>query len=568
MVVGINTAFSSRKRRDSVRATLMPQGFRVETPVANSKRFRTMSAKSYWHVKANGKRMKNNLLRRIEWPVFYGQIRGTNGCGSTKVWLEYPAVRPEVSYLKETGRAKFHSATVLQTKKPLMDMYQESLNLDHHEIEHEIESSTVIGGNSESGTKVRKQYCKVWKDFDVIERQGLSPSKKIRAICKHCGKDYDGRAKSGTSNLKRHLEACTMNPNRIEEGTEKLDQKLFRELMALEIIEHGLSFSYAEYEGSRRSNRILNPNVEFFSRNTLKAEVLKTLPTEDPNYLMEELPTEEELHKIEYIFNFLKPFYDITTLFSGVDYPTTNLYFENVCKGRGNLLKEIENPDSCLREVAKAMKEKFDKYWNEHCVVLAFAVILDPRFKLKFVKFYLKKFDDDFENKAKSNLDKLKALFKEYESASSSSGGNCDIQGGGKELDQIIKEFQSYDSDESTSSNKSQLELYLGEPRVQITPMPYDVFVYWKDNYTRYPELATMARDIMTIPITTVTSESTFSMGGRVVNQWRSSLTCKNAEALITTRNWLHGYTTNDDRSKATHVSISSLSQQAFNVVD
>ena len=27
MVVGINTAFSSRKRRDSVRATWMPQGF-------------------------------------------------------------------------------------------------------------------------------------------------------------------------------------------------------------------------------------------------------------------------------------------------------------------------------------------------------------------------------------------------------------------------------------------------------------------------------------------------------------------------------------------------------------
>ena len=27
MVIGINTAFSSRKRRDSVRATWMPQGF-------------------------------------------------------------------------------------------------------------------------------------------------------------------------------------------------------------------------------------------------------------------------------------------------------------------------------------------------------------------------------------------------------------------------------------------------------------------------------------------------------------------------------------------------------------
>lgn len=29
MVVGVNTAFSSRKRRDSVRATWMPQGSRI-----------------------------------------------------------------------------------------------------------------------------------------------------------------------------------------------------------------------------------------------------------------------------------------------------------------------------------------------------------------------------------------------------------------------------------------------------------------------------------------------------------------------------------------------------------
>lgn len=34
MVVGINSAFSSRKRRDSVRATWMPQGMRIITCVS------------------------------------------------------------------------------------------------------------------------------------------------------------------------------------------------------------------------------------------------------------------------------------------------------------------------------------------------------------------------------------------------------------------------------------------------------------------------------------------------------------------------------------------------------
>ena len=69
-----------------------------------------------------------------------------------------------------------------------------------------------------------------------------------------------------------------------------------------------------------------------------------------------------------------------------------------------------------------------------------------------------------------------------------------------------------------------------------------DVLNWWKQNRNRFPSLSNMARDVLSIPITTVASESCFSMGGRILTKWRASLKPENAEALVTTRSWLFGY--------------------------
>nr|KAJ0192782.1 hypothetical protein LSAT_V11C800403400 [Lactuca sativa] len=98
----------------------------------------------------------------------------------------------------------------------------------------------------------------------------------------------------------------------------------------------------------------------------------------------------------------------------------------------------------------------------------------------------------------------------------------------------------SKDDREFALSQKSQLEMYLDEPRSDITE-DINVLSFWKAHQYRYPELASMVRDILSIPVSTVASESAFSNGGRVLDKFRSSLAHKNVEDIICAKDWLFG---------------------------
>jgi hypothetical protein len=80
----------------------------------------------------------------------------------------------------------------------------------------------------------------------------------------------------------------------------------------------------------------------------------------------------------------------------------------------------------------------------------------------------------------------------------------------------------------------------LDEPKYLEKNTAFDILSFWKGNEFRYFEVATMARDILSILIFTVASESTFSIGGRMIDQYRSSLKLDIVETLVCTRDWLY----------------------------
>ncbi|GJR02193.1 zinc finger BED domain-containing protein RICESLEEPER 2-like protein [Tanacetum coccineum] len=267
----------------------------------------------------------------------------------------------------------------------------------------------------------------------------------------------------------------------------------------------------------------------------------------DSNYTC--CPTPEEWTRIREISKFLKPFYEITTLFSGNSYPTSNLYFLKVFKIQSNIEEAIRNSDPVISDMGKDMKTKFDKYWNDYCKVLSFAVIMDPRYKDKIIDYCFSKLEMTSEvrqEKVDDIVHSLHELYKDYEfnyETMHDSLGDGNEQANESEARNDLDEFADFESfpnrfRRAETTNKSELKLYLEEPAIP-RKTNLDILQFWKENQARYPRLAIMARDLLSVQITTVASESSFSIGGRILSKYRSSLLPSSAEALLCTRDWL-----------------------------
>ena len=96
--------------------------------------------------------------------------------------------------------------------------------------------------------------------------------------------------------------------------------------------------------------------------------------------------TIEEWRTVEFVSRFLAPFHSITEMFSGSDYPTANLYFANVFAIEKLLTLGHNHELDCIKQMASAMLEKFEKYWGDYSTLLAIAVVLDPRYKMVIVR--------------------------------------------------------------------------------------------------------------------------------------------------------------------------------------
>ncbi|KAG9457737.1 hypothetical protein H6P81_002245 [Aristolochia fimbriata] len=210
---------------------------------------------------------------------------------------------------------------------------------------------------------------------------------------------------------------------------------------------------------------------------------------EEASWALPSLPSYEEWKMAEEACDKLEIFHETAILFSRSKCPTPNLLFPYCCKIMLKLKEWVKSDNEVIPGLANGMLAKFECYWRSCSFPLSLAVVLDPR--------TARSKDADF-----------------------------------PELEMFLCLGQS------NNNLTDELDYYLEQPLVPRDP-GFDVLEWWNTQAIRYPTLMLIARDVLSIPISTDSSKSAFMMGERLLKPHHSELLPETLEALMCTRDWL-----------------------------
>ncbi|XP_066316658.1 zinc finger BED domain-containing protein RICESLEEPER 2-like [Miscanthus floridulus] len=258
------------------------------------------------------------------------------------------------------------------------------------------------------------------------------------------------------------------------------------------------------------------------------------------------------------ILEFLELFYESTCVLSGVYYPTSPLILHHMLD-IAHHLHESEK-DQNIMAVVYPMKLKYLKYWENIPLLYSIAFILDPRAKLRGlfnVLVILKENTGvDYSKYYADVKTEIYKLFAKYDSKYGStrsqrpahpavnSGKRKQAWGrifGGPGSSAVVGPPPLASVSTSTQSAASvacELTTYLDSDNVTAYEDDFDLLLWWRDHKLIYPVLSIMARDIMVVSVSTVSSESCFSLTGRIIEERRRRLLPKHVEMLACIKDW------------------------------
>ena len=268
-----------------------------------------------------------------------------------------------------------------------------------------------------------------------------------------------------------------------------------------------------------------------------------------------ESPSSIDFQNCRTFVGFLKLFYNATKKFSGSLYVTANTFFDEMFVIQANISNLSKSQNHLLKNMATKMKFKFDKYWGKGDKMnhlLYVAVILDPRKKLRFLKFC---FSEIYGNEVVDVMVELvrDTLVKLYDFYSRVDSSNVQVASGrerthieGESIGfsdpyvMVDSRFDCFLEAEQSIGCSNEIDKYLVENcESRRGDMKFEILGWWKANSDRYQVLSKLARDVLVVTVSTVASKSAFSTEGRILDPFRSSLSPLMVQNLVCAQDWL-----------------------------
>ncbi|KAG6657286.1 hypothetical protein CIPAW_04G079600 [Carya illinoinensis] len=191
----------------------------------------------------------------------------------------------------------------------------------------------------------------------------------------------------------------------------------------------------------------------------------------------------------------------VINIVSGSDYPTTNLFLSEVWRMKDILGKKSRDENEYMKSMVRKMSAKFKMVLIQFCFPLIYHVP-DAAKNIDHVSQVLHELYDEYVHEYNSTLEAQR----EQDNARMNVSGSSSSVGTGRSMQSDQSLFKS--------------------------------FVRSVDTVLKFRTLSKLAQDILATPITTVSSESTFSAGGRVIDPHRASLSTETVQILLCGSDW------------------------------
>jgi hypothetical protein len=291
------------------------------------------------------------------------------------------------------------------------------------------------------------------------------------------------------------------------------------------------------------------------------------------------LLTKSYWYVAEHILTFLELFYDSTVALSSVHDPTSPLILHHIIKIAAHL-NNYEN-DSLLRDVVVPMKDKFLKYWRDIPMLYSIAFILDPRSKIRGLNNALVLLDNLSGTNYSAYLTEVRAEFSTMFNKYDTKFGAVRMQRPSHPISSSKKKTvwgKIFGSD-SVGAAPSNFEIASGNDTSPSTPSPlfrrtsasallqttstgdglgigsalifyldsdtvdqfdddFNIMNWWHEHKLTYPVLSILAKNILSMPVSIISSESAFSLTGRIIEERRRRPSPEMVEMLSCSKDW------------------------------